>query len=41
MTNQRASFYLLTNQVLEDNFSDQEGRLVCLVCYKLLGTTQI
>ena len=31
----------LTDEVLEDNFSDQEGRLVCLVCYKLLGTTQI
>ena len=31
----------LTDEVLGDNFSDQEGRLVCLVCYKLLGTTQI
>ena len=27
----------VTDEVLTDNFSDHEGRLVCLVCYKLHG----
>ena len=27
----------VTDEVLSDNYSDQEGRLVCLVCYKLHG----
>ena len=26
----------LTDTVLRENFSDQEGRLVCLVCYQIL-----
>ena len=26
----------LTDAVLRENFSDQEGRLVCLVCYQIL-----
>ena len=30
----------LTDEVLGDNFCDQEGRLVCLVCYKLLGPAE-
>ena len=29
----------LTDEVLGDNFCDQEGRLVCLVCYRLHGPT--
>jgi hypothetical protein len=27
----------LEDQVITDNFSDQAGRLVCLVCYKIFG----
>ena len=30
----------VTDDILSDNFSDQDGRLVCLVCYKLLGSTE-
>jgi len=32
--------FSLTDEVLGENFSDQEGRLVCLVCYKLLPPGQ-
>jgi len=27
----------VTDEVLSANFSDQEGRLVCLICYKIMG----
>lgn len=30
----------ISDQTLADNFSDQHARLVCLVCYKIFGTTE-
>jgi len=30
----------ITDEVLSNNFSDQEGRLVCLVCYRLHGAQE-
>jgi len=29
----------VTDDILTENFSDQVGRLVCLVCYKILGSS--
>lgn len=31
---------IVVDEVLTENFCDQEGRLVCLICYKIMGQNE-